>query len=51
MTNERKMAELLRDLFLWVRELEPSTPQHTKRQTEFAARLQRFIEAREGEGN
>jgi hypothetical protein len=50
MTNDdqrKVMLELIRDLFMWVRELEPSTPQHTRRQTEFAARLQKFIAARE----
>jgi hypothetical protein len=45
---ERKMAKLIRDLFLRVRALMPPGEQNTKRQTEFAARLQAYIEAREG---
>jgi hypothetical protein len=53
MTNDQRKlwAELIRGLSVMVRELEPTSSQHTKRQTEFGARLQRFIEAREGEGN
>jgi hypothetical protein len=43
--EQRKLfAELVRDLFLRVRALMPPSEQNTRRQTEFAARLQAYIE-------
>jgi len=48
MTDERKATgELLRELFLMVRELMPTTQDNTQRQTEFAARLQAYLEGRD----
>jgi hypothetical protein len=44
--EERKLLPLVRELFLWLRELMPATPEHTRRQSEFAARLQNLIEGR-----
>lgn len=47
MNDQRKMGELLRGLFLMLREIMPASAENTRRQTEFAARLQNFIEGRE----
>jgi hypothetical protein len=38
--DERKMLPLVRELFLIVRELMPTNEANTRRQTEFATRLQ-----------
>ena len=47
MTDERKATgEMLRELFLMLRELMPTTQDNTQRQTEFAARLQSYLEGR-----
>jgi hypothetical protein len=45
--DQRKMVLLLRDLFLMVRELMPTNEANTKRQTEFGARLQAYLEGRD----
>jgi hypothetical protein len=47
MNDERQaIAELLRELFLMLRELMPTTQDNTQRQTEFATRLQAYLEGR-----
>jgi hypothetical protein len=48
-TEQKKLAELLRGLFLMVRELQPANDQNTRRQTEFGERLRAFVEGRETE--
>ena len=45
--DERKLVLLLRDLFLMARELMPTNEANTRRQTEFATRLQAYLEGRE----
>ena len=46
------MGKLLQELFLMLRSLMPTSKENTQRQTEFAARLQAFIEGRDtDEGN
>ena len=45
--DERKMVLLLRELFLMARELMPTNEANTRRQTEFATRLQAYLEGRE----
>jgi hypothetical protein len=48
MSDERKaIAELLQELFLMVRALTPTSMENTQRQTEFATRLQSYLEGRE----
>jgi hypothetical protein len=47
MSDEREaMGEMLRELFLMLRELMPASQDNTQRQTEFAARLQSYFEGR-----
>jgi hypothetical protein len=45
---ERKQLVLIKELFLWTREVMPVTAENRRRQTEFAARLQALLEGREG---
>jgi hypothetical protein len=45
--DDRKLMLLLRDLFLMVRELMPTNDHNTRRQAEFGARLQAYLEGRE----
>ena len=45
--DERKLVLLLRDLFLMARELMPTNEANTRRQTEFVARLQAYLEGRD----
>jgi hypothetical protein len=45
--DERKLLPLVRELFLMVRELVPTNEVNTRRQTEFATRLQTYLEGRE----
>jgi hypothetical protein len=48
MSDERKATgEMLRELFLMVRELMPTSMENTQRQTEFATRLQSYLEGRD----
>jgi hypothetical protein len=42
--DERKLVLLLRELFLMARELMPTNEATTRRQTEFATRLQNYLE-------
>jgi hypothetical protein len=47
MSDERQaLGELLRELFLMVRAQMPLTQDNTQRQTEFAVRLQAYLEGR-----
>jgi hypothetical protein len=47
MSDERQaIAEMLRELFLMVRAVTPTTQENTQRQTEFATRLQAYLEGR-----
>ena len=45
--DERKMVLLLRELFLMARELMPTNEANTRWQTEFATRLQAYLEGRD----
>jgi hypothetical protein len=42
--ERRAMGKLLRELFLMVRELMPVNADNTRRQTEFSARLQSWLD-------
>jgi hypothetical protein len=42
--DERKLLPLVRDLFLMVREVMPTNEANTRRQAEFATRLQTYLE-------
>jgi hypothetical protein len=48
--HDKKLLELLRELFVWTRELMPVNAANTKRQTEFGERLRNLIEGRETNG-
>jgi hypothetical protein len=48
MSDERQaIAELLQQIFLMVRAVTPTTQDNTQRQTEFATRLQAYLESRD----
>jgi hypothetical protein len=47
--EQKKLGQLIRALFLMIRELQPANDQNTRRQTAFGERLRAFMEGRETE--
>jgi hypothetical protein len=48
-TDQKKLGQLIRGLFLMIRDLQPTNDQNTRRQSAFGERLRAFMEGRETE--